>query len=131
MKIKLIIFFLFAFLVNLSLSTAATYIVGEVADAEDGTSANDHAIIIWNLRRGMQDNITDIIGPNGDSGTNNVYLINCEELGDSCSLGDEIAIKVIDNGDGYITNTKKIIIHDSMNIAPALQLIKKKLFLLS
>ncbi len=80
----------------------------------------------------MQDNLIDIIGPNGNSGQNNLYLIDCEELYSGRLVGDEMAIKVIDNGDGYIASTKKITLDGkAMNVVPTLQIVKKRFFLLN
>ena len=127
MKNKLIISFAFLFIISLSFTSAAYYIAGEVLDAKDGTSANDHTIIVWNSLNGMQDNVTDIIGQNGNSGQDNIYLIDCELLYNACSLGEELSIKVIDTGDGYTSSTKNIIMDDQMmQRAPTLQLIKKR-----
>ncbi|MFH1290667.1 MAG: CARDB domain-containing protein [Nanoarchaeota archaeon] len=87
----------------LPLTSAAHYIVGEVSDALDETAANDHDVVLWNPSNGIDDNLTDIIGPNGNSGVDNLYFIDCELLDSSCSVGDEIRVKVTNNGDDYIT----------------------------
>ena len=88
----------------LSLVSASHYIVGIVNDALDGTSANDHTVVLWNPANGIDDNLTDIIGPNGNSNTDNIYMIDCELLNNPCEIGDELRIKVINNGDNYITS---------------------------
>jgi len=100
---SLILFLLIAFCLFLVLPfcSAAHYIVGIVNDAKDGTSANDRMVVLWNPVHGINDNLTDIIGVNGNSGTDNIYMIDCEMLDNECDIRDEIKVKVF--GD-YITN---------------------------
>ena len=126
MKNKLIIIFTFLFMINLSLTSGAIYVVGEVSDAEDGTSANGHTVMIWNPKYGTVDNVTDIIGKEGNSQTENIYLIDCEDLKNICQVGDVIQVRVLNNGDGYISITEKVNINNFMNIASTLKLIKKR-----
>ena len=66
------IFFISMFLIFLiGFSSAAHYIVGIVNDAKDGTPADDLTVTLWNPLNGLSDNLTDIVGVNGNSGTNN------------------------------------------------------------
>jgi len=81
----------------------AHYIVGVVNDAYDGTIANDHEVVLWNADNGINDNVTDIIGPNGNSGANNTYMIDCELLNDPCRPSQSMTIRVYNNGDDYVT----------------------------
>ena len=102
MKIK--IFLIFIFLIFLiGFCSAVHNITGIVNDAKDGTLANDYIITLWNSLNGLEDNLTDIIGPNGNSGEDNNYLIDCELLGTPCSLNDNLSIKVFNNGSDYVT----------------------------
>jgi hypothetical protein len=111
MKIKAIscIAMLITFLILAPLVSAAHYVIGYVEDALDGTSANDHTVVLWNPSRGdIDDNLTDIIGPNGNSGTDNTYMIDCEMLDNGCQIGDELNVKIINNGDNYISEIKNV-----------------------
>jgi len=87
--------------------SAAHYIVGIVNNARDGTSANDRTVVLWNPANGINDNLTDIIGVNGNSGADNNYKIDCELLDNGCYIGDEIRVKVFGD-DGYITNPNNL-----------------------
>jgi hypothetical protein len=84
--------------------SSAHFIVGNVNDALDSTLANDLKIVLWNPANGIGDNLTDIIGPNGNSGANNIYMVDCELLGSPCVLGDEIRAQIFNNGSDYITD---------------------------
>ncbi|HJX50579.1 MAG TPA: CARDB domain-containing protein [Candidatus Nanoarchaeia archaeon] len=106
--------FLFLFivisLIILPICSAAQYILGTVEDAKDGTPADGHTILLWNSTVGIQDNLSDIIGPTGNSGVNNNYSINCELLDSPCKAGDTLTLKVIDNGDNYVSEEKNVTI---------------------
>lgn len=97
-----------AILLVLPMCSAAHYIVGFVENAKDGTSANDHTIMLWNPSVGIQDNLTDIIGQNGNSHVNNIYMIDCEMLQEECNINDNLSLKVIDNGDHYVSEEKNV-----------------------
>jgi hypothetical protein len=104
MKKLTLLFALTALAISLmSQASAAHYIVGIVNDALDGMQANGHTVVLWQPSNGINDNQTDIIGPLGNSGTDNTYMIDCELLNDPCGVGDTVAVQVIDNGDGYVT----------------------------
>ncbi len=83
--------------------SSAHYVVGIVNDALDGTEANMREVVIWNKANGISDNLTDVIGPNGNSHQDNMYLIDCELLDSPCNVGDELQIKVYDLGDNYVS----------------------------
>jgi hypothetical protein len=103
-KIKMIILtIILQILILLSVCSAAHYIVGYVEDAKDGTSANEHTILLWNPSVGIQENLTDIIGPNGNSHVSNVYMIDCELLQSGCNINNNLTLKIINNGDNYIS----------------------------
>ncbi|MEM0465951.1 MAG: hypothetical protein QXW97_04615 [Candidatus Pacearchaeota archaeon] len=101
----IIIFFVLFFIILVLNIKAAHYIVGRVNDSKDGISANGREVVLWNPSIGIHDNLTDIIGPLGNSGLNNYYLIDCELLDYPCEIGDILNIKVINNGDNRISYT--------------------------
>ncbi|MBD3253355.1 hypothetical protein GF386_06485 [Candidatus Pacearchaeota archaeon] len=110
-------------LLVIPLVSAAHYIVGIVNDALDGTLAEDHEVVLWNPNNGINDNVTDTIGVNGNSKTNNIYMIDCELLNESCVIGDNLSIRVINNGDGYITGVVNATVTSAgYDIAPNLTL---------
>ena len=98
-----ILFLIFCIGIFLPFVSSAHYIVGYVNDALDGTAANMHEVVLWNDANGLEDNLTGIIGPNGDSNQDNMYLIDCELLDSPCGVGDELKIKVYDIGDNYVS----------------------------
>lgn len=102
--LKLCFIFIMIVLVG-NLIEAAHYVVGYVQDAKDGTISNGHEVIIWNPVNGIIDNLTDIVGPLGASGNNNLFMIDCELLDIPCDVGDELYAKVIDSGDNYLSYT--------------------------
>jgi hypothetical protein len=95
-------------LMSANIISAAHYIVGYVEDALDGENANGKTIVLWNEIYGFHENAADIIGPLGNSGTDNIYMIDCESLSPSCKVGDILSLKIIDNGDGYVSETKNV-----------------------
>jgi len=109
MKILVLLTLLIVLLV-LPLASAVHDIKGTVNDARDGEGANNHVVVLWNPANGIEDNLTDTIGPNGNSGENNNYTMDCELLSTACIQGDEIRIKVLDDGGGYITDYTNLIV---------------------
>jgi len=87
---------------NYSPFNFAHFISGNVSDARDGTSANDYNITIY-ISGTPDNNLSDYIGPNGASGVNNIFLIDCQQLNPKCKVGDIITARVYDNGSHYIT----------------------------
>ncbi len=108
MKKQRIILGVIYLLLILPMCSAAHYIVGFVEDAKDGTNANNYTIVLWNTTIGIQDNLTDIIGPLGNSGENNSYSIDCELLATPCIEGNILTLKVLNNGDNYISEEKNV-----------------------
>lgn len=104
--VKLVII-LFIAILSISLFSfhvsAIPFIVGRVNDALDGTTANGRTVALWNQDLEMNDNVTDIIGTTGNSGVDNIYLIDCALLNNSCEVGMNISVKVLGNN-GRITN---------------------------
>ena len=89
-------FFLFPFV------SSAHFIIGSVNDAGDGTPANDNMVVLWNPSVGTSDNLTDIIGPNGNSFTNNFYMIDCELLQTPCSIGDVLSVRIVNSSNEFV-----------------------------
>ena len=104
------IFLTFILIITLNLASAAHYIVGYVNDARDETPANEHSVVLWNPIYGNENNLTDVIGPTGNSGTDNIYMIDCEMLNNPCNVGDTLNVRVYDTGDGYISETKSVVV---------------------
>jgi len=63
---------------------------------------------LWNPNIGTSDNLTDIIGINGNSYANNIYMIDCELLTNGCEIGNTLTLKVINNGDNYVSEKKNV-----------------------
>jgi hypothetical protein len=123
MRLSYLFCFLILIIIALPLLSAAHYILGIVNNALDGTAANDHIVVLWNPAVGENDNLTDIIGPNGNSGVNNNYRIDCELLNAGCNIGDEIRVKVLNNGDNYIIDYVNLTVTGAENdTAPNLTL---------
>ena len=68
------------------------FITGYVHNATDGKSPNGMKVIAYRPST-SSDNVTDIIGPDGNSGTSNEYLIDCQLLQSPCMVGDIITIR--------------------------------------
>jgi hypothetical protein len=96
---------LIVFVLCLNFVSSAHYIVGYVNDALDGESANDKTVLLWNPAIGLNENIIGVVGPNGDAMQNNLYMFDCEELTNGCSMGDVLGIRVVDNGDSYVSHS--------------------------
>jgi hypothetical protein len=94
---------LLLFICTLPLASAAHFIVGTVNNALDGQDSNGKEVVLWNPSRGITDNVTDLIGVGGNSGAENIYLIDCEMLNTPCRVNDEVRLKVLNEGDGYIS----------------------------
>lgn len=81
----------------------AHFIVGIVNNASDGELANGKTVVLWNPANGLVDNLTDVVGPSGNSGADNIYFIDCELLQTPCEVGNTIKAKVLDSGDSYLS----------------------------
>ncbi len=79
------------------LTSASHFIVGSVNNSLSGEQADGYLVTLWNPANGLSDNLTDIVGPTGNSGANNIYLFDCELLSNGCSIGDTLNIKVFNN----------------------------------
>jgi hypothetical protein len=88
---------------SINFASAAHFIVGIANDARDGSSSDGKTVTLWNPANGINDNLTDIVGPTGNSGSSNIYLIDCELLNTPCQIGDEIRVKLADVG-AYTSN---------------------------
>jgi hypothetical protein len=108
---KLIFLILIFCLVSLVPKVSAShFITGFVNNSYDGEDANDYLITLWNPAIGLSDNLTDIIGTNGNSGADNIYFLDCELLNTPCSIGDTINAKIFNNGSGFTTPTTSLIV---------------------
>jgi hypothetical protein len=92
---------LFVVLFFVQTACAAHYISGWVNDALDGESADGKSVILWNPSVGIMDNLTDIVGPTGNSGTNSVYFIDCEALSSGCLIDSILSLKIF--GERYLS----------------------------
>ncbi|MFA5857102.1 MAG: hypothetical protein WC867_07095 [Candidatus Pacearchaeota archaeon] len=102
---------LLAFILALQLVSASHYITGYVHDSLDSLeSANDKQVILWNPIIGMQENISDIIGINGNSESSNTFMFDCELLNNSCKIGDIFKVKTLNDGDNYFSEEESVII---------------------
>ncbi|RMF56004.1 hypothetical protein D6745_00575, partial [Candidatus Woesearchaeota archaeon] len=97
------IIFILVLLISAFPVNAELFITGNVTDAADGEPANGHEIVLWS--NNPEDNLIDIIGPNGGCADNNCYILDCGLLSNPCGLGDTISLKVVDNGSGYTSRT--------------------------
>jgi len=107
--IKLLMINFVMIFVLVPFASAAHYVIGIVEDPLDGSSANDLVITLWDYTSGVSDNQTDIIGPNGNSGQDNIYMINCHLLTNKCKNGDTLTLRVFNQG-GYISEEKNVTI---------------------
>ncbi len=95
-----LIVFIVLFIAAASACYAQHWVYGYVYDGADGTPANDRQVAVY-YPGNSSNNATDIIGPNGASGANNLYLIDIENVNSSWADGDIVYVKVIRNGSGY------------------------------
>jgi hypothetical protein len=95
-------------IISLNFISSAHYIIGYVENALDGQNSNEKTILLWDYSVGMANNLTDLIGPNGNSGSDNIYMIDCEMLSPPCDIGDTLSLKVINNGDSYVSDIKNV-----------------------
>lgn len=108
MEVKKWLFLIIVILSLIPFSYAAHYITGVVEDALDGHGANGKTVTLWNYLNGMNDNLTDIVGPSGNSGANNIYLIDCQLLNNGCSVGDVLTVKVFNDGSDYPSEERNV-----------------------
>jgi hypothetical protein len=113
MNYKNLLLIAFLGILLLQFLSATHYILGTVENAKDGTSANGHTVFLWNPTQGTNDNLTDIIGISGNSGENNNYSIDCELLSNSCEVSDTLSLKIIDNGDDYVSEIRNVIVTEN------------------
>lgn len=122
MEGKFFILCLVVFLLSLTFVSAAHFIVGYVNDAGDGASADGRVVVLWNPANGANDNVSDIVGPAGNSGANNIYLIDCELLNVPCQVGDGLTIDLI-RSDNYTSNFVNLTVSGAgFDIAPNMSL---------
>lgn len=90
------IYSLILFMMTTKLVCGAHYIVGEVSDALDGTDPDGMKVFLWNEENTIQDNVSDIVGPSGNSGRQNTFMIDCELLDTPCEISDKMTVQVKD-----------------------------------
>jgi hypothetical protein len=90
---------LLAIILFLPLVSPAHWITGYVEDALDSTSPNDRTVRLWNSTN-LQE-VFGVVGPLGESGTSNVYMIDCETLTTPCQVGDNLSLTVVNDASGY------------------------------
>jgi hypothetical protein len=100
---KRLLFFAIWIICAIQLVSASHYIIGIVNNALEGETANGKEVVLWNPTKGIDKNVTDIIGLGGNSGADNIYLIDCEMLATPCKVNDEVRVKVLNKGDDYIS----------------------------
>lgn len=103
---KEIIFITITVILCIRFGSSAHFIIGYVEDSGSGEPANAKEIVLWNIIN-SSDNLTDIIGPTGNSGVNNIYMIDCELLHTPCEVGDILSVKV-QNSEPFISNTQNV-----------------------
>lgn len=69
--------------------SSAHYVVGMV----NGTDINDLSVYLYTPSGGISENISNIIGVNGDAHVENFYMIDVEMLY-SCNVGDEVRVTI-------------------------------------
>ncbi len=95
--------FLILAILLVNLASASHYIIGIVNNALDGEDSNGKEVVLWNPSNGFEDNLTDIIGTSGNSGADNIYMIDCEMLSTPCNVGEEIRVEVLNAGNNYFS----------------------------
>lgn len=127
MGIKFLLFVLFVILLVIPFSSAATFVMGKVNNAKDGTTANGREVLIWNQKNGVSDHLSDVIGMDGSSGVNNSYLFDCELLRVPCERGDTLLITVIPSKDKYQSRIVSVTVGgEGFIVSPDMQLVRVK-----
>jgi hypothetical protein len=110
MKYKFLILILFLWIFFIQFTSAAHYVVGIVENARNGMLADGHSIFLWNPSEGTNDNITDVIGQFGNAGVSGFYMIDCELLNNGCNISSILSLRVINNGDNYVSEIRNVTI---------------------
>ena len=101
---KLFLFF-FIFFYFFGFVSASHYVVGYVNDALSGEAAEGKTILLWNPSVGINENLIEIVGLSGSAKMENMYMFDCALLPSGCNIGDVLGLKVINNGDGYVSSS--------------------------
>lgn len=112
---RILVLFFALIIMALPFGSSARFVIGQVNDALDGEEADGYVITLWKPSVGVQDNETDIIGESGASGTPGFYQIDCELLDSPCAEGDEIRVKVFNNGSNYVTAEASLTVNTSLS----------------
>lgn len=101
----------------LPLVSSAHWIVGYVQDAADATSPNGRTIRLLDMNTTQE--MLGIVGPTGQSGTSNVYMMDCELLQTPCVIGDVLSLNLTSDGSGYNSDTVNVTVTSAgFDIAP-------------
>ncbi len=98
-----IVYFLALILVFAGIAVAAHFMVGEAVQAADGTDPDGYTVLIYRAGN-VSDNVTDIIGVGGNSGTDNLFMGDCELFITPCDIGNNITAQIQNNGSGYASD---------------------------
>lgn len=90
--------------------SSAHYVLGYVENAKDGFFADDKLVVVWNSENGLSDNLTDIVGVNGNSGVSNFFMIDCEMLDSPCEVEENLSVKIFNSGDYYFSEIENLTI---------------------
>jgi hypothetical protein len=117
-KVGKILLLLVCLITFISSADAATWIIGRVNDSGTGEPADGHTIIMY-YQNHPDDYLTDIVGNQGrcEMNCDNKFMFDCEEFEQfsglsKCQIGEELFLKVIDNGDHYISEEVSVIVTD-------------------
>ena len=91
---------------------ASHFIIGNVDNAEDGTSPNGMKIFLWKSAQKYKDRLVEVVGPESDAGVDNLYMFDCHQLKDPCQTGDKLKIKVFGK-EQYKTKTLSVIVSEN------------------
>ena len=113
-----VVLVLIACMANSAYAADPHTVYGECMDADDGTPANGAEVTVY-IESRPNNTLNDIVGPSGNSGTNNTWMLDLGNMG-PWSIG-EILIIEADNGAGYFDRTA-VILTGGLDKAPDMKL---------
>jgi hypothetical protein len=112
-----------SFLFILPMVSSAHWITGYVDGGSGTGSANNKVVTLWNFTSDGLDNASDVVGPNGNSYTDDFYLIDCEMLATPCIVGDVLSVGVFEATGEMLSSAVNVLVTGAgYNIAPNLTL---------
>src|SRR3989344_641957 len=118
------------FIISIALISGTAFAVSTLSPilhgyALDGTASADGSIVTVYPQSNSSDNLTDIVGPNGNTNLSSEWKINLNNLNKDLQNGDVIVIKIT-NGSSTTTRTYTVNLADgavnlSLNYNPAFQ----------